>query len=289
MWRLIAVSVIWAFSFGLIKGKLTGLDSGLVASIRLILCFLCFLPFILKVPEQKMRLRLMLLGVVQFGIMYLAYIQSYQYLPGYLVAVFTIFTPFYVIALNTLFDKSSRDRNKLSLALASVVLSIAGAAVIVFKTPGQEAYFIGFLILQLANIAFAIGQWNYQRWANKTSNAGNMAWMYLGAALFASVFTFPTLDWASVEISAEQAGVLLYLGIIASGLCFYLWNSGSKQVSPATLAVMNNGYIPLAVIASIILFSEEADLLRLSIGGAWILLSIYVSYQTAVPKAKADA
>jgi drug/metabolite transporter (DMT)-like permease len=282
MWRLVAVSIIWAFSFGLIKGKLTGLDSGLVASIRLILCFLCFMPFIFKVSQQKMRLRLMLLGIVQFGIMYLAYIQSYQYLPGYLVAVFTIFTPFYVIALNTLFDKDSRDVKKLSLAMVAVVLSIAGAAVIVFKTPGQEEFIIGFLILQLANVAFAIGQWNYQRWADQGSNAGNMAWMYLGAALFASLDSFPQLDWTKVVINDEQILVLLYLGIIASGLCFYLWNSGSKQVSPATLAVMNNGYIPVAVIASIVLFSEEADFIRLTVGGGLILLSIVISYKTRI-------
>ena len=69
MWRLITVSIIWAFSFGLIKGKLTGLDSGLVASIRLILCFICFSPFIFKVASLKMRGRLLLLGIVQFGVM----------------------------------------------------------------------------------------------------------------------------------------------------------------------------------------------------------------------------
>ena len=281
MWRLVAVSIIWAFSFGLIKGKLTGLDSGLVASIRLILCFLCFMPFIFKVSQHKMRFRLALLGIVQFGIMYLAYIKSYQYLPGYLVAVFTIFTPFYVIALNTLLDKSSRDARKLALSLVAVVLSITGAAVIVFKTPGQEEYLIGFLILQFANIAFAIGQWNYQRWADQGSNAGNMAWMYLGAAAFASLVTFPQLNISEVVMSTEQVGVLLYLGIIASGLCFYLWNSGSKQVTPATLAVMNNGYIPVAVVASIVLFSEEADLLRLSMGGGLILLSVVISYRTS--------
>jgi drug/metabolite transporter (DMT)-like permease len=282
MWRLVVVSIIWAFSFGLIKGKLTGLDSGLVASIRLILCFLCFMPFVFRVSLLKMRLRLMVLGVVQFGIMYLAYIQSYQYLPGYLVAVFTIFTPFYVIALNTIFDKNSRDTKTLAMAGAAVLLSIAGAAVIVFKTPGQEEFLIGFLILQLANIAFAIGQWNYQRWADQSSNAGNMAWMYLGAALFASLVSFPQLDWVNIVISDEQIMVLLYLGVIASGLCFYLWNSGSKQVSPATLAVMNNGYIPVAVIASIILFSEEVDLIRLIVGGGLIVLSIALSYQTRI-------
>lgn len=281
MWRLVAVSIIWAFSFGLIKGKLTGLDSGLVASIRLILCFLCFMPFIFKVSQHKMRFRLALLGIVQFGIMYLAYIKSYQYLPGYLVAVFTIFTPFYVIALNTMFDKSSRDSRKLALSLGAVVLSITGAAVIVFKTPGQEEYLVGFLILQFANISFAIGQWNYQRWADQGSNAGNMAWMYLGAAAFASLVTFPQLNFSEIVMSTEQIGVLLYLGIIASGLCFYLWNSGSKQVSPSTLAVMNNGYIPVAVISSIVLFSEEADLLRLLVGGGLILLSVVISYRTS--------
>jgi drug/metabolite transporter (DMT)-like permease len=282
MWRLVAVSIIWAFSFGLIKGKLTGLDSGLVASIRLILCFLCFMPFIFRVSLLKMRLRLMVLGVVQFGIMYLAYIQSYQYLPGYLVAVFTIFTPFYVIALNTIFDESSRDTKTLAMAGVAVLLSIAGAAVIVFKTPGQEEFLMGFLILQLANIAFAIGQWNYQRWADQSSNAGNMAWMYLGAALFASLVSFPQLDWVNIIISDEQIMVLLYLGVIASGLCFYLWNSGSKQVSPATLAVMNNGYIPVAVIASIVLFSEEVDIVRLIVGGGLIVLSIVMSYKTRI-------
>lgn len=287
MWRLIAVSIIWAFSFGLIKGKLTGLDSGLVASIRLILCFLCFAPFIFKIAEAKMRGRLLLLGMVQFGIMYLAYIQSYQYLPGYLVAVFTIFTPFYVLALNLVFDATSRKGRTLILALAAVVISIIGAAVIVFKAPGQEEYIIGFLILQLANISFAIGQWNYQRWAGEESHAGNMAWMYLGAATFASLMSFPQLEWSTISISNEQVLVLLYLGVIASGLCFYLWNSGSKQVAPATLAVMNNGYIPVAVIASIVLFSEEADLGRLVIGGVLILLSVFVSYRSTADLSKA--
>ena len=150
--------------------------------------------------------------------------------------------------------------------------------------PEEDAYLTGFLILQLANIAFAVGQWTYQRWADQTSNAGNMSWMYLGGALFASLMTFPQLNWGQVEVTNEQVGVLLYLGIVASGLCFYLWNSGSKQVSPATLAVMNNGYIPIAVIASIVLFSETADITRLLIGGSLIALSIVISYQTNIDR-----
>ncbi len=39
------VSLLWAFSFGLIKGQLTGLDASFVAFARLLLAALAFLPF----------------------------------------------------------------------------------------------------------------------------------------------------------------------------------------------------------------------------------------------------
>ncbi len=94
---LVLVSIVWAFSFGLIKGQLTGISPEVVASIRLILCVLSFLPFLWLARSYQPNFKLIALGALQFGVMYLAYIQSYQYLPGYLVAVFTIFTPFYVL------------------------------------------------------------------------------------------------------------------------------------------------------------------------------------------------
>jgi len=276
MWRLVLVSIIWAFSFGLIKGKLTGLDSGLVASIRLILCFLCFLPFMLKVSGAAIRYRLMGLGAIQFGIMYLAYIESYQYLPGYLVAVFTIFTPVYVILLESLWGRTQR----IGFAVGAALLSVAGAATIVFKVPQQDDYLTGLLILQLANIAFAFGQWQYQRWAPNDSQAGNMFWIYLGAACLASIVSFPTLDWSAVDISVEQGMALLYLGIIASGGCFYLWNTGAKQVPVPALAAMNNGYIPFAVIFSVVIWDESADWLRIIPGSLLIICALWLAYKS---------
>jgi len=284
MWRLILVSVVWALSFGLIKGQLTGLDSGLVASLRLILCFLCFLPFFIKVQGGRIRLQLMALGAIQFGFMYLAYIKSYQYLPGYLVAVFTIFTPVYVVLLDAVWG----SRKKILLALSSAALSVVGAAIIVFKVPQQEGYLLGLLILQLANIAFAFGQWQYQRWAPTDSQAGNMFWMYFGGALLASLVSFPTVKWQDVSISLQQWQALLYLGTVASGLCFYLWNSGAKQVSVPTLAAMNNGYIPFAVIFSVVIWQEQTDWLRLIPGAVVLLLALWVAYKAQASDIRAD-
>ena len=68
MFLLIAVSVIWAFSFGLVK-SLSGLNSTAVAVLRLAVSLLVFLPFFrpARIGGAQMA-RLALIGAVQFGV-----------------------------------------------------------------------------------------------------------------------------------------------------------------------------------------------------------------------------
>jgi drug/metabolite transporter (DMT)-like permease len=276
MYALIFVSVLWALSFGLIKGQLTGIDPSLVAAIRLLLCFIVFLPFFRwqKIPEKYSHY--FILGMIQFGIMYWAYIQSYQFLPGYLVAVFTIFTPFYVMIFDSLLQ-----RRLILKQLLVVLCSILGAAIIVYKSPEQTDYVKGFLILQLANIVFAFGQVAY-RYLNKAnhheSHMTKMTIMYAGAATYSVVVILLNESYQGVsEITSQQWWVLIYLGVIASSIGFSLWNYGARQVSSAQLAIMNNGYIPVAVIFSLTLFGEQGDLQKLLIGGSIMVLSLWWS------------
>ncbi len=273
---LIFVSALWAFSFGLIKGELTGIDSQLVAAIRLALCALVFLPLLWFRQATNLSLRkasqLIALGAIQFGVMYLAYIQSYQYLPGYLVAVFTIFTPLYVILIDCIWHR--RWQAKL---LWPVLLSICAAAVIVFRTPEQGQYLTGFLYLQFANVAFAFGQVAYRCIASDEGHARNMFWMYLGGALLTVIATLLTVDVALVSISNRQFMVLVYLGVIASGIGFYCWNKGASRVSALQLAIMNNGYVPLAVLFAVLIFGESADWLRLLIGSGLLVSALWLA------------
>ena len=104
--------------------------------------------------------------------------------------------------------------------------------------------------------------------------------MYVGGlavTLLAATFTF---DISTFHVSGNQILALLYLGVLASGLCFFMWNRGATQVNVGTLAVFNNGYIPLAVVFSILFFGETADLFRLSIGTILILLAIAINEKT---------
>ena len=118
------VSFIWAFSFGLIKGNLSGLDPVFVAFARLGISLLFFLPFLHpKKTDMRLAFSLFRIGMVQFGVMYLAYIYAFQYLQAYEVALFTVFTPLYVSVYHQL---RVRQLSRLPIITALLARSCTG-------------------------------------------------------------------------------------------------------------------------------------------------------------------
>ena len=274
---LLAVSFIWAFSFGLIKGILTGINPVLVSFIRLSISLLVFLPFLrVKRINFRQSITLALIGAIQFGIMYVSYISAYKYLLAWQIALFTIFTPIYVTIINDIYKK------KFSIIpLIAAVLSILGTLIIMFKTGKSAPFLKGFALVQISNISFAWGQIAYKK-LNLPENfkqVNAFAMSYLGAVVLTGLFTALTVDFASVSFSVKQIVTLLYLGSIASGLCFFLWNYGAKKTGIGYLAVMNNLKIPLAVLCSLIFWHEEANIIRLLLGsiviGSAMILNKY--------------
>ncbi|WNZ55988.1 hypothetical protein QT397_24620 [Microbulbifer sp. MKSA007] len=69
---------------------------------------------------------------------------------------------------------------------------------------------------------------------------------------------------------SQQWGVLLWLGLVASGLGYFLWNKGATQVSTGTLAAMNNALIPVGLLVNLLIWNRDADLTRLALGGGLI-------------------
>jgi len=70
---------------------------------------------------------------------------------------------------------------------------------------------------------------------------------------------------------------LVYLGAVASGLGFFLWNVGARKVNGGTLAVFNDLKIPLAVAVSLIFFGEKASLPHLLIGGTVVVAALLLN------------
>jgi drug/metabolite transporter (DMT)-like permease len=285
---LILVSFVWAFSFPLIKGHLTGLDPNFVSLARMLLSLLVFLPFMrLAGVEKTLGLKLACLGAVQFGLMYIAYITSYQFLPAHTIVLLTTTTPLFVTLFN---DLSSRRFNALFFVAAS--LAFAGGAVIKYPDQPLRANLVGILLVQISNVAFAFGQLYYKQLSAKHpswSDRSVFGFLYLGAVIITALFSMVTTQFSRIQVTAPQVLVLVYLGIIASGVCFFLWNKGARFVNEGMLAIMNNLKIPLGIIASLLLLGESTDYLRLIIGFGLMVGAAYLCERPGHLPAKQSA
>lgn len=275
MW-LFFVSLMWAFSFGLIKGRLAGLDPFAVTVIRLALSSLVFLPLWRpRALRWKLCVSLMAIGAVQYGLMYVTYIAAFKHLAAHQVAVFTIFTPLYMAILLELTRKTFSLR-----LLVAALLAVAGSWIITGRAVAWSELRLGFLLIQVSNICFGAGQLAYRyvmaRGPKDVPESRIFFWLFLGGALLALLPACWTGGLLHLDMDAGQMWTLLYLGLLPSGLGFFLWNYGARRVGAGFLAVMNNLKIPLAVACSLLFFGEQAGLVALATGGALLAFSLYL-------------
>jgi drug/metabolite transporter (DMT)-like permease len=276
MHYLIGVSLLWAFSFGLIKGNLAGLDSTAVATVRLACALLVFLPFFRPQRiSRRLGLSFAAIGAIQFGVMYVLYLAAYRHLLAYEVALFTVLTPVYVIFLDgALSGKLARH------AIVATFLAVLGAGILQWRSGISAHGLIGFLLMQGSNLCFAAGQIAYKRLRAPLAQVGDASlfgWLYGGALIATGAVSILFTDWSAFRPTGEQWGTMVFLGLLASGLGFFGWNVGATKVSAPVLAVFNNVKIPLAVAVSLLVFNESANLPRLLICGGIMAAAVYVA------------
>ncbi|HJV40030.1 MAG TPA: EamA family transporter [Geothrix sp.] len=269
---LMIVSMIWALSFGL-TAQVSELGAPFVTAMRTLLAALVFLPFL--DPRGLTRRQVLAfagIGALQFGLMYLLYIASFHWLRSSEVALFTIFTPLFVTLMSDLLD------GRMSwMFLLTAGLAVLGTGICVWSGLGRRGILLGFLLMQAANLCFALGQVLYRRLAPASGKRDRdlMGLLYLGASVVAVAMAAPSIPWARISaMGLRQWAVLVYLGAVASGLGFFLFNAGARRTDIGTLAIFNNMKIPLAILASGLVFREAVDWPRLAAGGAVIACAL---------------
>jgi carboxylate/amino acid/amine transporter len=277
MFYLSAVTLLWAFSFSLIGVYLAGqVDSWFSVLMRVALAGIVFVPFLkFRQVPKSLILKLMAVGGIQLGLMYCFYYQSFLLLSVPEVLLFTVFTPIYVTLVYDLLQGRFSPWYLLTAAIA-----VAGAVVIKFAGINDN-FLTGFLVVQGANLCFAIGQAGYKYIMEKEEIAlpqhTVFGYFYLGA-LCVAVIAFALLgNPDKLPTTGLQWGILIYLGLIASGVGYFLWNKGACMVNTGALAVMNNALVPAGLIVNILIWNRDVDLMRLLLGGGIILLSLVVN------------
>ncbi|MCW8334800.1 DMT family transporter [Vibrio sp. SCSIO 43135] len=277
MFYLSAVTLLWAFSFSLIGVYLAGqVDSWFSVWIRVALASVVFLPFLkFRGVEKSLIAKLMVIGGFQLGLMYCFYYQSFLLLSVPEVLLFTVFTPIYVTLIYDLLKGRFSP-----WYLVTAAIAVAGAAFIKFDGI-NENFILGFLVVQGANLCFAIGQVGYKYVMEQSPvelpQHTVFGYFYLGALCVATVAFALMGNIDKLPTTQLQWGILIYLGLIASGLGYFAWNKGACLVNAGALAVMNNVLVPAGLLVNIVIWNRDVDLVRLSIGGAIIALSLWVN------------
>lgn len=274
---LITASLIWAFSYGLIKGNLINLSPDFVALARMTIPLILFLPFFKQKSLSLKKIILFLAtGAIQYGFMYLLVIRAYHYLPAYQVVLFTACTPIYVTLIHDAFEKSFSP-----FYLLTASMSLIGGVFVYYKNADYSHALQGFLLVQLSDICFAFGQVAYKRLMKNehTLKDRNIyALLFLGGCAVTALSTTIFNGWDTLYIlSLKQSILLLYLGAIASGLCFFWWNKAAKTTNAGTLAVFNNTKIPLGILVSLVVFKEQANIPSLLLSGSVMAAAIFLS------------
>ena len=285
--RLLALmTFIWAFSFSFIGVYLAGkVDSYFAVLVRVGLASLIFIPFTNFKVANSLKLKIMGIGIIQIGIMYIFFFKSFLFLSVPEVLLFTIFTPIYVTII---YDLLKGKFNYLYIITAAI--AVLGAYVIK-QTQINDNFFLGFMMVQGANVAFALGQVLYKKLLESDElkdikQSSIFGYFHFGALVISLVAFLLFGNSAKMHPDATQWAVLVWLGVVASGIGYFLWNKGATEVDSGILAIMNNAVVPLGLIVNLVLWGRDINYTSLIIGGGLIAFSLWLHNQILKRDAK---
>jgi drug/metabolite transporter (DMT)-like permease len=154
---LLFLSIIWGTSFILIKKALIVLDPIQIASLRIGITFIAFLPFvILKYKEFDFRdwYKYLLVGLTTTGIPSFCFTFAQRYLDSGTTGILNSLTPIFTFLISVVIYKSKFEYSK----LFGVLIGFLGAGILVYGTgdvsSGSGNRLIGFAIVLLATICY---------------------------------------------------------------------------------------------------------------------------------------
>lgn len=156
-------------------------------------------------------------------------------------------TPLYITLI---YDIMSKRRLRWGYAF-SALLAVIGAGIIRYDQV-TDHFWTGLLLVQLSNITFAIGMVGYKRLmeTRPMPQHNAFAWFYLGAFLVAVIAWFLLGNAQKMPQTTLQWGILVFLGVVASGIGYFMWNYGATQVDAGTLGIMNNMHVPAGLLVN---------------------------------------
>lgn len=259
-YHLIALLTIIIWSNTFVSSKIllhNGLSPAEIFAIRFALAYVAIIPFThskLWCDNLKDELLMLVLGATGGALYFLAENTALKYTGVSNVCLLVCSAPLLTALLARWFGKSEKMSSRL---ITGSLIAFAGAALVIVEDwKHMQLKLLGDMLALCGALSWAVYQLIIKRMCGKYSTVfitrKVFAYGLLTIAVF-FVFNHPSFPLDSM-LHPVVAGNLLFLGIIASGLCFWVWNIVIDHLG----AVATSAYIYLqplfaAITASFVL------------------------------------
>ncbi|MFS2099293.1 EamA family transporter [Variovorax sp. Varisp85] len=251
-----------------------------VALLRALPAGLLLLLIVRKLPERAWWGRILILGALNFSILWaMLFLAAYR-LPGGVAATITSVQPLLVVFLASVFLGSPMR----ALSVAAAVVGIGGVALLVL-TPNAALDAIGIAAAIAAAVSMAFGTVLSRRWQPPVSALTFTAWQLTAGGLLllpVALLLEPPLP----ALTAQNWIGFGWLGLVGAALTYIVWFRGVARLEPSAIAPLAFLSPVTAVILGWALLEQALSAWQVT-GIGIVIASIWLSQRGAQPVVRA--
>lgn len=225
-----AAPAIWGSTY-IVTTELLPADYPLtVALLRALPAGLLLLLIVRQLPERAWWGRILVLGALNFSILWaMLFLAAYR-LPGGVAATITSVQPLFVVFLASFFLGSAVR----ALSVAAAVVGIGGVALLVL-TPNATLDALGIAAAFAAAVSMAFGTVLSRRWQPPVSALTFTAWQLTAGGLL----LLPVALWLEPPLPTLSAANWIgfaWLGLVGAALTYIVWFRGVARLESSAIA-----------------------------------------------------
>lgn len=265
-----AAPAIWGSTY-IVTTELLPADYPLtVALLRALPAGLLLLLIVRQLPERAWWGRILVLGALNFSILWaMLFLAAYR-LPGGVAATITSVQPLFVVFLASFFLGLAVR----ALSVAAAVVGIGGVALLVL-TPNAALDALGIAAAFAAAVSMAFGTVLSRRWQPPVSALAFTAWQLTAGGLL----LLPVALWLEPPLPALSAANWIgfaWLGLVGAALTYIVWFRGVARLESSAIAPLTFLSPVTAVILGWALLGQSLSVLQV-MGVLVVITSIWLS------------
>ena len=269
---LILLCLIWGFNFVVMKTAnfyfspelFVTYRFGLGAIVLLAVAWFSKIPL----PPKKLWGWIFLSAAFQISVGSMLCQYSFKFLPAGLVSMLNYTMPVWVSVLAYFFLSEKLTQKK----IFGIILSIVGIGVLM--NVNVSGKFSAMLIPLLAAVVWAVGNVIMKAKLTGMNLVSLTTWQMVIGAILLAIYTF-TVGEVEVRWNLISVACLLYNGIIASALAFFLWAYILKNMDASKASISVLGVPVVGVLGGVICLGESLTVFMIC-GMLMVLAGIFL-------------